>query len=74
MPRSCNDRSRPYPGRLFEAKKRYNLEVLNFTITSNHVHLLVFRGEDHEAITTVAVGDLDPNPVFRVRGAFLHLS
>lgn len=35
---------------LFEAKKGYGLEILNFTITSNHVHLLVYGGEDHEAI------------------------
>lgn len=35
---------------LFEAKKRYGLEVLNFTITSNHIHLLVYGGEDREAI------------------------
>jgi putative transposase len=26
---------------LFEAKKRYGLSVLNFTVTSNHIHLLV---------------------------------
>ncbi len=26
---------------LFEAKKRYDLCVLNYTITSNHIHLLV---------------------------------
>ena len=26
---------------LFEAKKRYGLSVLNFIITSNHIHLLV---------------------------------
>ena len=35
---------------LFEAKKRYDLEVLNFTITSNHIHLLVYGGEDREVI------------------------
>lgn len=35
---------------LFEAKKRYSLEVLNFSITSNHVHLLVYGGADREAI------------------------
>lgn len=35
---------------LFEAKKRYGLEVLNFTITSNHVHLLAYGGEDCEVI------------------------
>ena len=27
---------------LFEAKKRFGLIVLNFTITSNHIHLLVY--------------------------------
>ena len=27
---------------LFEVKKRYRLQVLNYMITSNHVHLLVF--------------------------------
>ncbi|MBL7170669.1 MAG: transposase [Candidatus Omnitrophica bacterium] len=30
---------------LFESKKRYSLEILNYTITSNHIHLLV-RGDD----------------------------
>ena len=27
---------------LFEAKKRFGLIVLNFTVTSNHIHLLVY--------------------------------
>jgi len=32
---------------LFEAKKRFGLCVLNFTVTSNHIHLLVYnRKED----------------------------
>lgn len=26
---------------LFEAKKRYGLSILNFAVTSNHIHLLV---------------------------------
>ena len=26
---------------IFEAKKRYGLSVLNYTITSNHIHLLI---------------------------------
>lgn len=30
---------------LFEAKKRYGLEVLNYTVTSNHIHLLVVDGD-----------------------------
>ena len=28
---------------LFEAKKRYGLDILNYTVTSNHIHLLAFR-------------------------------
>ena len=27
---------------LFEAKKRFGLKILNFTVTSNHIHLLVY--------------------------------
>jgi REP element-mobilizing transposase RayT len=30
---------------LFEAKKRYGLVILDFTITSNHIHLLVYDGK-----------------------------
>ncbi|WP_347275450.1 transposase [Candidatus Kuenenia sp.] len=26
---------------LFEAKKRFGLRILNYTVTSNHIHLLV---------------------------------
>lgn len=33
---------------LFEAKKRYGLSVLNYTVTSNHVHLLVADDGDRE--------------------------
>jgi REP element-mobilizing transposase RayT len=35
---------------LFEAKKRYCLRVLNYTATSNHIHLLVLDNGDREAI------------------------
>ncbi len=35
---------------LFEAKKRYGIEVLNFTITSNHIHLVIYGDEDREVI------------------------
>ncbi len=32
---------------LYEAKKRFGLCVLNYTVTSNHIHLLVFdNGQD----------------------------
>ena len=27
---------------LFEAKKRYGLVILNYTVTSNHIHLLAY--------------------------------
>lgn len=30
---------------LFEAKKRYGLQILNYTVTSNHIHLMVVDGE-----------------------------
>ncbi len=30
---------------LFEAKKRYGLSILNFMVTSNHIHLLVVDGK-----------------------------
>lgn len=35
---------------LFEAKKRYNLHILDYAITSNHVHLLVFDHDQGNAI------------------------
>lgn len=35
---------------LFEAKKRYGLCILNFTVTSNHVHLLVLDSGDKKTI------------------------
>lgn len=35
---------------LFEAKKRHGLEVLNYMVTSNHIHLLVYGGLDREVI------------------------
>ena len=36
---------------LFEAKKRYGLAVLNFMITSNHIHLLVADGDSKDVIS-----------------------
>lgn len=30
---------------LFEAKKRFGLRILNYTVTSNHIHLLVYDGK-----------------------------
>lgn len=35
---------------LFEARKRYNISILNYVITSNHVHLLVY---DHGVEGTI---------------------
>ena len=31
---------------LFEARKRYGLAVLNYVVTCNHIHLLVYAGRD----------------------------
>ena len=36
---------------LFEAKKRFGLSVLNYVVTSNHIHLLVW------ADTTTVISD-----------------
>ena len=35
---------------LFEAKKRYGLRVLNYMVTSNHIHLLVRDIGDRDVI------------------------
>ncbi len=35
---------------LFEARKRFGLSILNYAVTANHIHLLVFAGEDRQAI------------------------
>lgn len=37
-------------GWLFEAKKRYGIRVLNYMVTSNHVHLLVQDGDARSTI------------------------
>jgi putative transposase len=37
-------------GWLFEAKKRYGLSVLNYTVTSNHIHPLVVDGKEPDTI------------------------
>jgi len=35
---------------LFEGKKRYGVRILNYTVTSNHIHLLVKDGHGREVI------------------------
>ena len=35
---------------LFEAKKRYGLRILNYIVTSNHIHLLVIDSGERDAI------------------------
>jgi len=35
---------------LFEAKKRFGLSVLNYMVTSNHIHLLVRDNGDRDVI------------------------
>ena len=35
---------------LYEARKRYDLTVLNYMVTSNHIHLLAVEGEEEKAI------------------------
>ena len=35
---------------LFEAKKRYGIRILNYMVTSNHIHLLVVDGGGRDVI------------------------
>jgi REP element-mobilizing transposase RayT len=35
---------------LFEAKKRYGISILNYTVTSNHIHLLVVDDKERDII------------------------
>jgi len=35
---------------LFEAKKRFNISILNYTVTSNHIHLIVKDDKGEEVI------------------------
>lgn len=35
---------------LFQAKKKYGLIILNYTVTSNHIHLLVHDGGERDVI------------------------
>ena len=30
---------------LFEARKRYGLQILDYVVTSNHIHLLIIDGD-----------------------------
>jgi len=41
---------RPWTQWLFEAKKRYGLVILDYTVTSNHIHLLVVDDGDRDTI------------------------
>ena len=38
---------------LFEAKKRYGLTVLNYLVTSNHIHLLVFDNGNNRIFSSL---------------------
>jgi hypothetical protein len=49
---------------LFEARKRFGLSILNYTITSNHIHLLVltkrkmsYRNQFSFSTESIVVGD-----------------
>lgn len=35
---------------LYEARRRYGLQILNYTVTSNHIHLLVAGDQDRDVI------------------------
>src|SRR5665647_379131 len=35
---------------LFEAKKRHSLQILNYVVTSNHIHQLIIDGDDNAEV------------------------
>jgi len=37
---------RTYIGWLYQAKRRYKIKILNYMITSNHIHLIILSRED----------------------------
>jgi len=41
---------------LFEAKKRYGISILNYTVTSNHVHVLVVDDGERVSKRTITKG------------------
>jgi len=41
---------RRWLGWLFEAKKRFRTSILNYAVTSNHIHLIVRDGQEREVI------------------------
>src|SRR4030066_1954060 len=41
---------RRWQGWLFQAKKRVGISILNYAVTSNHIHLLVRDGQEPEEI------------------------
>jgi len=45
----AKDRHRWLPW-LYEARKRYGLIILNYTVTSNHIHLIVYDASDQDVM------------------------
>ncbi len=44
---------RRYLQRLYQAKKRYGLKILNYMLTFNRIHLLVVDDGDRDVIPTI---------------------
>jgi len=70
----AHDRSR-FVSWLLEARKRFSLKILNYTITSNHIHLLVQDNKDAKSIPAAiqlvagrTAGKLGTLPSFMVVG------
>jgi len=40
---------------IFRAKKRFGLTTLNYIVTSNHIHLLVQEGKEHEVAKSIQI-------------------
>jgi len=59
------DRHR-YPQWLYQARKRYDLTILNYMVTSNHVHLLVVDDgqRTNDALFGVKKYDIGPQNAY----------
>ncbi len=53
---------------LFESKKRFGTRILNYTVTSNHIHLLVQDGGGRDVLPKSIVEDIKDKLGFRAIG------
>jgi REP element-mobilizing transposase RayT len=55
---------------LFEGKKRFGTCILNYAVTSNHIHLLVRDGKEGEVIPQMIAIEVGPSQVIEFMSLF----